>query len=318
MRWINDKLKLYKSIDKEQTRFLQDVKKKFEMAYRQINANVNNKVNYSIQKLTDGTEYFQTEDNLFLKEDGSEMSQIEMFNSLVGKKIEFNDGIEATIVKKLPNKEIYKELFVRYPTYKNINDINIVNKTINKNMMGMLANTDNISPNEPDYKNRHAKNNIVSFDTRRVSFYDGKKAYNLDFSIAKLKDGTYVAYAKRFLESNNKLLNKIKKENTASKSRVTSLSNQNISQNKENVKHSISKELDNSSFNLEQTISTQDNLVRTLTNKDNEKVVFNKKSTPTNKFYETLFKNIDDVDLQKRINEEISKGVADYKIIGKS
>lgn len=37
MNWINDKIELYKSDNKEQTKFLQDIKKKFELAYRQMN-----------------------------------------------------------------------------------------------------------------------------------------------------------------------------------------------------------------------------------------------------------------------------------------
>ena len=39
---------------------------------------------------------------------------------------------------------------------------------------------------------------------------NGKNAYDLDFSIAKLNDGNYVAYAKRNLTLNKELLNKIK------------------------------------------------------------------------------------------------------------
>ena len=43
------------------------------------------------------------------------------------------------------------------------------------------------SVNEPDVEGRHARQRITSFDTRTVKFYDGNKAYNIEFSIATLK-----------------------------------------------------------------------------------------------------------------------------------
>ena len=113
---------------------------------------------YSKQILSDGTTYIQTEDNLFTNPDGTPMSQSEIFNSLVGKTIEFNDGIKATIIKSLPNnKDVYNELFKRYPTYQNVNNIKSVNNKINENIVELLENSDNISPNDPDYMNRHKK-----------------------------------------------------------------------------------------------------------------------------------------------------------------
>lgn len=91
-------------------------------------------------------------------------------------------------------------------------------------------------------------------------FYDGKNAYDLDFSIAKLNDVNYVTYAKRNLFSNNTFLSKIKKEAPTSESRGVLLYANNISQPNENVKsdtlpkYSMKnnenniQELDNSSF----------------------------------------------------------------------
>jgi len=70
---------------------------------------------------------------------------------------------------------------------------------------------------------------------------NGKNAYDLDFSIAKLNDGNYVAYAKRNLTLNKELLNKIKKEMPRSKSSLTSLSYVNkIPQSNNNVNNDIS------------------------------------------------------------------------------
>jgi len=96
--------------------------------------------------------------------------------------------------------------------------------------------------------------------------YDGNNAYNLTFSIAKLNDGTYVAYAKRNLAKDTDLLNKIKKEAPTSKSRgvlpytnTISQSNKNVKSDKVSTKYSIqentnnTQELNNSSFSLEET-----------------------------------------------------------------
>ena len=252
-------------------KFVQELETKWREAYKntstkQAISNLNNETKYAQKTLKDGTQYIETEKNLFTKDDGTAMSQREIYNSLIGKKITFNDGITATIKQWLPNnKNMYNELFKRYPNYKNVNDIKGVNKNINENIVELLENSNNVSSNEPDYMNRHKDNKINSFDTRKVSFFDGKNAYDLDFSIAKMQDGNYVAYAKKNLSANNELLNKIKKEAPTSKSRGVLPYADNISQNRNNVKSYISstkysmqestnntQELDNSSFSLKQ------------------------------------------------------------------
>lgn len=262
--------------------FVQDLETKWREVYRKTStkqaiSNLNNETKYAQKTLKDGTYYIETEKNLFTKEDGTAMNQREIYNSLVGKQITFNDGIIATIKQWLPNnKNMYNELFKRYPNYKNVNDIKGVNKNINENIVELLENSNNVSPNEPDYMNRHKDNKINSFDTRKVSFFDGKNAYDLDFSIAKMQDGNYVAYAKKNLSANNELLNKIKKEAPTSKSRGVLPYADNISQNSNNVKSDISstkysmqestnntQELDNSSFSY-------DNQGRTLTKEQQE------------------------------------------------
>lgn len=253
--------------------FVQDLEVKWREAYRnttteQAISNLNNETRYAQKTLKDGTQYIETEKNLFIKEDGSPMSQREIYNSLVGKKITFNDGITATIKQWLPNnKNMYNELFKRYPNYKNVNDIKSVNKNINENIIELLENSDNISPNEPDYMNRHKDNKISSFDTRKVSFYDGKNAYDLDFSIAQMQDGNYVAYAKRNLSANNELLNKIKKEAPTSKSRGVLPYVDNITQNNNNVNSDISS----TKYSMQENQNnTQDNQGRTLTKEQQE------------------------------------------------
>ena len=116
--------------------FVQDLEVKWREAYRQITteqavSNLNGETKYAQKTLKDGTKYIETENNLFTKEDGTPMSQREIYNSLVGKQITFNDGITATIVNRLPSKDMYNELFKRYPNYKNVKDIKTVNNNIN-------------------------------------------------------------------------------------------------------------------------------------------------------------------------------------------
>lgn len=208
-----------KYVLKEYVSFIKELGMLWLKAYYSNRSNLN-ETKYSQRNLKDGTTYIETEKNLFTNEDGTPMSQREIYNSLIGKQITFNDGITATIKQWLPNnKNMYNELFKRYPNYENVKDIKSVNNNINENIVELLENSNNISSNEPDYMERHRDNKIDSFDTRRVSFYDGKNAYDLDFSIAKMQDGNYVAYAKRNLFLNNILSNKIKKEAPTSKSR---------------------------------------------------------------------------------------------------
>ena len=249
----------------EYVSFVEKLKVMWEDAYYSNKSNLK-QTKYAQRNLKDGTTYIETEKNLFTNEDGTPMSQREIYNSLIGKQITFNDGITATIKQWLPNnKNMYNELFKRYPNYKNVKDIKSVNNNINENIVELLENSNNISSNEPDYMERHRDNKIDSFDTRRVSFYDGKNAYDLDFSIAKMQDGNYVAYAKRNLFLNNILSNKIKKEAPTSKSRGVLPYANNIAQSNSNVnsdtssttKYSIpinknnTQEINNSSFSFD-------------------------------------------------------------------
>ena len=156
--------------------FIKDLKNKWETAYRnttydQAINNLGNETKYVQKNLNDGTNYIETEKNLFTKEDGTPMSQREIYNYLIGKQITFNDGITATIKQWLPNnKNMYNELFKRYPNYKNVKDIKGVNNNINENIVELLENSNNISSNELDYMGGHRDNKTDSFDTRSVSF----------------------------------------------------------------------------------------------------------------------------------------------------
>lgn len=260
---------------KNQNQFVEDLYYKWTQAYNSSNK-LNNTTNYLKQITSDGIEYIKSEQNLFTKEDGSSMTPIEAYNSLVGKTIDFGDGDSAYILKRLPGKNLYDELFKRYPKFlKNISDAKKLNADVNNNIVELLENSKNINPNEPDVLNRHIKQGITNFDTRVVNFYDGNNAYKIEFSIAKLNDGKKVAYAKKFFGLDNNLTQKIKADEAmGNKSQLNQqpLLNNSIPSSNENVnttKYSIQESENNSgSFNLQKNrfdVSGNENLANAKT-----------------------------------------------------
>ena len=194
----------------KQARQLERAKYAFEKAMRESGkANVEG-TEYSLSSI-DGIDYVKAEKNIFTKEDGTLASEREVFNSLVGDTIPLPDG-DIKIVKNLPDKRMFDELFHRYPKFnKNVEDVKQLNSDVNYNMKELLSNSEAISVNEPDVKGRHANQKITSFDTRTVKFYDGNKAYNIAFSIATLENGEKVAYAKKFFGYDEDLTKKYRK-----------------------------------------------------------------------------------------------------------
>ena len=217
-RFVWDEIKyLYKmaTAGSREARELERVKHLFEKIWRETEStkkttkeNSDAGAKLSVSQV-DGIDYVNAEKNIFTKEDGTLASEREVFNSLVGKKIALSDG-EIEIVKRLPQKNMYDELFGRYPAYrKNVEDIKQLNSDVNYNMEELLSNSNAISTDEPDVNDRHAEQGITSFDTRKVKFYDGDKAYNIELSIAKLQDGRKIAYAKKFFGYDADLTKKI-------------------------------------------------------------------------------------------------------------
>ena len=127
----------------------------------------------------------------------------------LGKPIALSDG-EVAIVKRLPNKDMYNELYRRYPNkIGGVEDVKQLNSDVNYNMKELLSTSKLKKANVPDINNRHAKQGIIDFDTRTVKFYDGQKAYTIDFAIGNLQDGSKVAYAKKFYGYDEELTKKI-------------------------------------------------------------------------------------------------------------
>ena len=216
---------------KEQAQ-IEKVKREFDKVWNDFvaedAAETDGKVNYSVSQV-DGIDYVQAEKNIFTKEDGTLATEKEVFNSLVGKTIALSDG-EVEIVNRLPDKNMYEELYRRQPKYrKNVDDVKQLNSDVNYNMEELLGNSEIKNANIPDKNERHIKQGITSFDTRTVKFYDGNKAYDIEFSIATLKDGKKVAYAKKFFGYDAELTKKIQTAES-SRSANTAFNQQSVSE----------------------------------------------------------------------------------------
>ena len=191
----------------QEARDLERVKKAFEDAYREGGKSAEG-TEYSLESV-DGIDYVRAEKHIFLKEDGTVASERDIFNSLVGKTIPFPDG-DVRIVKNLPKKDMYNELYRRYPAKMGgVSDAKQLNSDVNHNMEELLTNSGVAKANIPDADGKHQEQGITSFDTRTVKFYDGDKAYDIMFSIAKLENGEKVAYAKKFFGYDEVLTKKI-------------------------------------------------------------------------------------------------------------
>ena len=200
-------------------------------------------IRYSVRTLSDGTEYVKLDGNIFLKEDGTEMTPREAYNTLVGMTITLPDGDDVTFVKRLPGgKDIYNELFRRRPAFDIGIDINLLNDEVNRNIIELLTNSVAMSKNEPDHDNRHAMNGISTFDTRMVRIADDNGAYILKLSIAQLTDGRKIAYAKKHIEKDDETWKKIQAEEGTSESRFPNLLNTNISQSETDVKKNAQRD----------------------------------------------------------------------------
>ena len=166
--------------------------------------------------LPDGTSYVKLDGNLYDDGNGGELSPKEAYKKLINTKVVVSDGDEIYFVNRLPGrKEMYNELFRRTPKYKGVADVKEVNDKINRNIIQLFESSEAMQKNISDVNNRHSKNGIVSFDTREVLMADDTNAYRLELSIANLDDGRKVAYAKKWLEVDNKLLKKIKAATTS-------------------------------------------------------------------------------------------------------
>lgn len=226
----------------KEARELAKVKRAFDKAYKEGGTVMDTK--YSLEQV-DGVDYVKAENNIFVKEDGTLASEREVFNSLVGKTISLPDG-DIKIVKRLPGKDMYNELSKRYPKRMDgVEDAKQLNSDVNYNMEELLDNSEATMYNDPDKENKHAKQGIVSFDARTVKFYDGNKAYDIEFSIATLQSGEKVAYAKKYFGYDENLTKKI--QTAESRSEKSPFDQRSA---KDSIAQNSEKSSDNAKFSL--------------------------------------------------------------------
>lgn len=155
-------------------------------------------------------------------------------------------------------------MFQRRPArYNRVRDVSALNQDVNYNIVELLDNSTATTINGEDKEKRHAKNNIVGFDTRTVKFFDGKKAYDVGFSIANMKNGEKVAYAKKFFGYDAALTKEIQPAETASDSALSDASKSPVNQQSELI-NSMPQAGDsvNSKFSLD--IDRLDKTVRSI------------------------------------------------------
>ena len=245
---IYDEIKYLYSVataGSKEARPLASVKRAFKQAYRG-EGKVEGDTRYSLEQIN-GVDYVKAEKNIFVKEDGTLASEREIFNSLVGKTIHLPDG-DVKIVKRLPGKDMYNELSRRYPkNLGGVENVKQLNSDVNYNIEELIGNSKAIISEEIDKGNRHTRQGIISFDTRTVKFYDGSKAYDIEFSIATLQSGEKIAYAKKFFGYDADLTKKIQTAEVRSnqsplnqRSAYGSIIPQNSEKSSDNAKYSLS------------------------------------------------------------------------------
>lgn len=222
-QYVFDQIKyMYKlaTAGSREARELEKVMHQFERALRESveTSQSNAKTQFSIKATEDGTKYVKLDGNIFLKEDGTEMSPSQAYNALVGQKITLEDGDVITFIKKLPDRNVYKELFKKLPGYEEGIDVKAVSESINKNIVEVITASEAQTRNEAQ---RHPHIGIKDFDQREVYIADESDAYRLELCIANLTDGSKIAYVKRYIErASQEIAEKIKKAETAEQIRL--------------------------------------------------------------------------------------------------
>ena len=302
--WVVNKLNKFTGSKNEKI-YWEDVKNKFENAYKQdYQGNEKINIKYSAERLSDGTLYIKAENKKFIKKDGTKMTPREAYNSLVGTTIQFSDGDSAKIVNRLPDKDMYNELFKRRPQkYKNVKDIKKTNKDVNENIEELLTNSNVKDANIPDYMNRHKKQGITHFDTRTVNFYDGENAYVIDFSIAKLNNGDKIAYAKKYIKGDTQLTQKIK--TVEARSEKSSLNQQSLSTNSIPTSNEDVNTTNNNSMQESENNSGSFNLSK------QQQLEIIKKTNPMLDDYHTGIRTVDDIKTFKEAYDIAKKEAKD-------
>lgn len=271
--WVKKQITIYKSENKELTRWLYKVQDNFENALKQQNK-LEDGFKLSKEITSDGIRYIKSDNSFLQDSNGNDRTLKEAYRSLISQDYKLDDGAEIAIVEELPKitdleakgKGMYNEIVKRQPSIvnKGVKDIKALNQAVNANLKETIEQS-KYKNTKDDVNNRHLDYGIISFDTRTVNYYDTNtnRAYKIEYSIANKTDGTQVLYAKKSFKYDKELTEKINKEivmSRASKkgsSQSLSLSNNSIPPSNENVnttKYSIQESENNTdSFSIDKT-----------------------------------------------------------------
>ena len=193
---------------------------------------------YSVKETNNGIKYAVLDNDVFQDDNGNPLTARQAYNALIGQKITLEDGDTITFVKKLPgNKDVYNELFKKYPAFSGNINIKAVNEAINKNIVDTIE-ASTITDDDRNRPQRHIHLGVEDFDNRTVYVTDGTSVYKLSLAIANLTNGGKIAYAKGMLvPANQNVTDKIMETETAWKSQRESVSKYSIPTSAENVKN---------------------------------------------------------------------------------
>ena len=144
-------------------------------------------VNYSIETLDDGTEYVHLEKKGAIT--NGKIADSDIIADIVGTVCNLSDGDIVAFVDKLPGgKNMIKEVLVRPMPDKKTHGISKSNKVnyndlISDNILDILD-ISKKTTNSPDAGERHKKNGIASFDTRKALVEYNGTGYSQTISVA--------------------------------------------------------------------------------------------------------------------------------------
>ncbi|MBR3167292.1 MAG: hypothetical protein IKF18_01215 [Erysipelotrichaceae bacterium] len=247
---------MQKSLCHDEGDATRQIERNFEKAFRDIQLNPERGIDYaklndlgelglqySVGKLSNGDSYVIL-DNKRLREDGSQMSKREIYDSLIGQKF-ILDGEEVEIVKDITNKDMIDELFRKYPKFEDQDLTRSQRDELNNNINNSFDDIIKESKLKNPFisNNEHIRYGITDFSRRTIPVYDGNGARLFDFAIAKLNDGRNVAYSKSFLSSIDQELTERIRENEKQVGHSTpASSNSTLSNDDRNVNRQYSQD----------------------------------------------------------------------------
>ncbi len=233
----------------EQTGTVDDIEYNFMRAFYDANNQTQESVGESQLQyaVTDsnGDKYIVLDKNKF-DENGNLLSLRDIFRGIVGKEYTFDDGTFFKVVKKAGDVKMFDHLIKQYPAsdLNNKEELKEMNNLIAKNVDEIFKNTEFENLEEENDAETHHRNHLYvdKFEKRGVNLLNeanGNK-YRLFVSIAYLKNGERIIYAKKFLHKldniNEKKMSSVTDQRSSSNYKL-SISHQNV--NSQNIRKDL-------------------------------------------------------------------------------